>query len=90
MNEGMQGSHGMNDFVNRDITLEACCRETIDRHSAFNNMIVCSQCKQILKCFDDVKAFNNYLTFCISRRREIATSQYKNFYIISFKSYDSN
>ena len=47
-------------------TLLPCCKHTIDQHAAFNAMMVCSECKQIIKCFSDEKAYTNYQRFCAS------------------------
>lgn len=88
MSDPTQGTPENIGLLRKDSPLEPCCRETIDRHAAFNPMIVCGECKQILKCFDKIQAFNNYQTFCLSRRREITTSQYKGYFIIGFRSYD--
>lgn len=70
-------------------SLPQCCRTTIDMHAAFNNMMVCSQCKQIIKCFDDAKAFTNYRRFCASRHRRILATEYAERYIVAFSSYDT-
>ena len=69
--------------------LPTCCKETIDMHAAYNSMMVCSQCKQIIKCFDAKKAFINYRRFCASRHRRILATEYSDRYIVTFSSYDT-
>lgn len=68
--------------------LKSCCRETIATHAANNALMVCGDCRQIIKCFSDEKAFRNYRSFCESRSREIFTTRYENFNIIAFQSSD--
>ncbi len=68
--------------------LRTCCRETIATHAANNALMVCGDCRQIIKCFSDEKSFRNYRAFCESRSREIFTTKYENFNIIAFQSYD--
>ena len=69
--------------------LKDCCVKTIDMHANNNPMMVCSECKQIIKCFDEERAFRNYKRFCLSRHRRIVASEYANWWVIIFKSYDT-
>ena len=69
--------------------LLSCCKSTIDMHAAYNSMMVCSECKQIIKCFDDQKAFNNYQRFCASRHRKILATEHGGRYVVVFSSYDT-
>ncbi len=71
------------------VTLLDCCKKTIKMHAANNPMMVCSDCKQIIKCFDDERAYKNYQRFCASRHRRILATQFDNRYIVVFKSYDT-
>lgn len=66
-----------------------CCKATIKMHAANNPMMVCSDCKQIIKCFDDERAFKNYQRFCASRHRRILATVFENRFIVVFKSYDT-
>ncbi|NRA67845.1 MAG: hypothetical protein HRU19_25415 [Pseudobacteriovorax sp.] len=70
-------------------TLLPCCKHTIDQHAAFNAMMVCSECKQIIKCFSDEKAYTNYQRFCASRHRKILATVYEGTHVVVFSSYDT-
>jgi len=63
-----------------------CCRHTIELHALYNPMMVCNDCHQIIKCFLDEKSFRNYLTFCNTKRREVATGKTSDYYIVVFDS----
>ena len=69
--------------------LKVCCTATIDQHADNNPMMVCSDCKQIIKCFDQERAFRNYKRFCASRHRRILATQHLKWWVIVFKSYDT-
>ena len=69
--------------------MQNCCKLTIDMHAANNPMMVCPQCKQIIKCFDELKTYNNYRRFCLSRHRRILTDNYNGWLVVIFKSYDA-
>ncbi len=66
-----------------------CCIETLKRHAACNPMMVCGECKQIIKCFTDERPYRNYLTFCRSRNRQIRIAREGSFYMVVFRSYES-
>lgn len=66
-----------------------CCKRTIDMHGENNPMMVCSECKQIIKCFEEEKAFRNYRRFCQSRHRRILSTRYSNWWVVVFRSYDT-
>ena len=66
-----------------------CCKKTIEMHANNNPMMVCSECKQIIKCFDNETGYSNYKKFCTSRHRKITTGYFNNWYIVVFKSYDT-
>lgn len=65
-----------------------CCRNAIDLHAAFNQMMVCPDCKQIIKCFSDERAFRNYQKFCHSRHRKFITVSYQGMNVLIFKAYE--
>ena len=52
-------------------------------------MMVCTGCKQIIKCFRDDKSYRNYVTFCNGRRRAIQTGYVDTYFTVVFKSYDA-
>jgi len=66
-----------------------CCVSTIRIHVRFNPMMVCAECKNIIKCFTDERAFRNYLTFCNSRRRPVLTGRVDEYWTVAFRSYDT-
>tara|TARA_B100000902_G_C26463982_1_gene506845 strand:+ start:149 stop:460 length:312 start_codon:yes stop_codon:yes gene_type:complete len=66
-----------------------CCKKTIVQHAAHNPMMVCPDCKQIIKCFDNAKAFQNYRRFCASRHRRILATVFEEWHVIVFKSYET-
>lgn len=68
--------------------LLGCCKKTIEMHAANNPMMVCSDCKQIIKCFDEERPFRNYQRFCASRHRKILATQLGERFVVVFKSYD--
>lgn len=67
--------------------LSPCCRQTVRSHVAHNPMMVCPDCKMMIKCFADDKSFNNYVTFCRSRGRRIKTAQDSGFYFVMYNNY---
>ena len=69
--------------------IAACCVETIRQHVRYNPMMVCADCKNIIKCFSEERAFQNYLTFCRSRRRTVLTGVVGEHYTVAFRSYDT-
>jgi hypothetical protein len=69
------------------VGLSPCCRQTVRSHVAHNPMMVCPDCKMMIKCFSDDKSFNNYVTFCRSRGRRIKTAQDSGFYFVMYNNY---
>jgi hypothetical protein len=67
-----------------------CCVNTIHLHARHNPMMVCSECKQIIKCFADERSFQNYLTFCRSRRRPVLTGRVEGLFTVVFRSYETS
>lgn len=66
-----------------------CCRRTIHMHAKNNPMMVCSECKKIIKVFDDEKSYKNYQRFCLSRHRKFLATTFAGQHVITFKNYDS-
>ncbi|MGE0174744.1 MAG: hypothetical protein AB7T49_18270 [Oligoflexales bacterium] len=71
------------------LVLNECCKKTVDMHAANNAMMVCSDCKQIIKCFENERSFRNYQVFCASRHRRILATNYAQRRIVIFRSYDT-
>ena len=72
-----------------EVALASCCSETIEIHARNNPMMVCPVCKKIIKCFPDERGQRNYITFCQSRNRDFVSTKYDDFFIVTFKNYDS-
>ncbi len=47
----------------------ACCQQTIEKLAKCNQMMVCGQCRQIIKVFDEITPFKHFVRFCESRNR---------------------
>jgi len=77
------------DVVEPEESVKACCVTTINVHARFNPMMVCSECKHIIKCFLDKPAYDKYLIFCKSRKRQVAIGRVGDYHTIIFKSYDA-
>ena len=67
--------------------LQACCRQTVRSHVAHNPMMVCPDCKIMIKCFADERSFKNYVTFCRSRGRRVKTAADVGFYFVMYNTY---
>lgn len=67
--------------------VEQCCRETVEELAKNNPIMVCQSCKRLIKCFQDLNAFRNYLIFCRSRSREVHASQHAGYYVAVFRAY---
>ncbi len=67
--------------------LQACCRETVRSHVLHNPMMVCPDCKIMIKCFFDEKSFERYLTFCRSRGRRVKTAKDSGFFFAMYNTY---
>jgi hypothetical protein len=65
-----------------------CCVATIGQHVRFNPMMVCAECKNIIKCFQEERDYANYIKFCRSRRRPVLTGQVQSYWTVAFRSYD--
>lgn len=76
-------------FLDNPEDLYSCCEKTIEDHGINNPMMVCAGCKQIIKRFDDPKAFQAYIKFCRSRHRKIYSTTVHPWYIVIFHSYAS-
>jgi hypothetical protein len=52
-------------------------------------MMVCGECKKIIKVFDNDKAYRNYQRFCASRHRRFLATPFGDQHVVIFKNYDS-
>ena len=77
------------DAIEPEESVKPCCVTTINVHARFNPMMVCSECKHIIKCFKDEPAYDKYLIFCKSRKRQVAIGRVGEYHTIIFKSYDA-
>jgi hypothetical protein len=68
--------------------MSACCENTVQLHAKHNEMMVCNECKQIIKCFREEKPLRAYLKFCESRHRKISTSVFGVWKVVTFASYE--
>ncbi len=78
-----------NDTVDESPELLECCKRTIAMHARNNPMMVCSDCKKIIKVFDNDKAYRNYQRFCASRHRRFLATHFGERHVVVFKNYDS-
>lgn len=70
-----------------EIHLQGCCIQTVKLHAAHNPMMMCPECKQIVKCFRDEKTFRNYVKFCKSRHRKISIARHDDMQIVLYRTY---
>ena len=75
----------MNECALKNIS--SCCRQTIRSHVAHNPMMVCPDCKTMIKCFLDEKSFLNYQTFCRSRSRKLQSFTDSGVWFVMFNSF---
>ena len=66
-----------------------CCIETVSKHSAVNPMMLCQNCRNLIKCFEDKNAYLNYVKFCESRNRRLILGQTKKFFIVAFSGFNN-
>jgi hypothetical protein len=66
-----------------------CCKRTIGMHAKNNPMMVCGECKKIIKVFDNDKAYRNYQRFCASRHRRFLATHFGDQHVVVFKNYDT-
>lgn len=69
------------------LAVPSCCRQTIRRHVMHNPMMVCPECKIMIKCFSEEKSYNNYVTFCRGRGRRIKSAIDVGFYFVMYNTY---
>lgn len=67
--------------------ISPCCRATILSHVQHNPMMVCPDCKTMIKCFLEERASQNYEVFCRSRNRKIFSFEDGGVYFVMFNSF---
>ncbi|MFK7872073.1 MAG: hypothetical protein AB8C84_02730 [Oligoflexales bacterium] len=65
-----------------------CCMRTVRDNAKFNPMMVCAECKYLIKCFTDDAAYRNYLKFCASRGRQVEHGMLDSYRVTIFKAFD--
>jgi len=68
--------------------LPHCCERTVLAHAKHNEMMVCNDCKQIIKCFKEDRPLRAYLKFCETRHRKVVTSMLGEYRVVTFASYE--
>lgn len=76
-------------IIEESEVLRPCCQETILQHAGYNPMMLCPNCKHIIKCFTREDAFRNYVTFCDSRGRETIVGEFNTYKVVIFKTYET-
>jgi hypothetical protein len=77
------------EVVAETCAVSRCCVETIGHHVRHNPMMVCAECKQIIKCFSEESPYRNFLTFCRSRRRPVTVGKVAGYHTVVFRSYNA-
>lgn len=72
---------------NQGSVLSSCCQETIQNHASRNPMLLCHDCRRLIKCFLDQASFKNYVTFCRSRGRTLELGALDPYWIVIFQNY---
>ncbi|HYX32030.1 MAG: hypothetical protein M3Q07_17270 [Pseudobdellovibrionaceae bacterium] len=89
VNEGKVVRVAAPDLSDDPPELLECCKRTIGMHAKNNPMMVCGECKKIIKVFDNDKAYRNYQRFCASRHRRFLATPFGDQHVVIFKNYDS-
>ena len=71
-----------------DVVLD-CCIRTINEHAINNPMMVCENCKQIVKVFSSESSFRNYSRFCNGRGRIFRQGDVLDYKVVTFHIYDT-
>lgn len=79
---GVGGDTGLNTGFNTG--LKKCCVKSTDLHARHNHMVACSDCKQVLKFFREVRPMQNYLKFCATSRRQVSTGLVGDYFVVAF------
>lgn len=74
----------------RVAAISPCCHQTIDKLAKCNQMMVCPQCRQIIKVFSDDSAYRNFVKFCESRGRMVQKGVHDNLQVVVYPSFHSS
>ena len=77
---------GMDTVLNTGFNagLKACCVKSTNLHARHNQMVACSDCKQVLKFFREARPMQNYLKFCATSRRQVSTGLVGDYFVVAF------
>lgn len=64
--------------------LKKCCVKSTNLHARHNQMVACSDCKQVLKFFREARPMQNYLKFCATSRRQVTTGLVGDYLVVAF------
>ena len=67
-----------------DAGLKNCCVKSTNLHARHNQMVACSDCKQVLKFFREARPMQNYLKFCATSRRQVTTGLVGDYLVVAF------
>ena len=74
------------EFIEWNVTND-CCINTIDSHAEINPIMVCGDCRHIIKCFHDERSYMNFLAFCHSRSRNVKAIKYDKYFVVVYQSH---
>jgi hypothetical protein len=66
--------------------LPECCHQTLDTFVAQNDMMVCHQCRRIIKVFRNEPSFDMFMIFCKSKKRMVKTYYENALWVVSYNA----
>ncbi|MBP9708244.1 MAG: hypothetical protein KBD78_11420 [Oligoflexales bacterium] len=66
--------------------LPDCCHQTLDTFVAQNDMMVCHQCRRIIKVFRNEPSFDMFMVFCKSKKRLVRTYYQNALWVVSYNA----
>lgn len=66
--------------------LSPCCVQTIEKEIALNSMMMCADCRRMIKGFLSERSFSHFVAFCKSRKRQISCHKLENRFIVTYAS----
>ena len=69
--------------------ISPCCHKTMDLLAKNNPMMVCQDCKQMIKVFRSEPPFTNFVRFCHSRHRTIIAGKYRDLWVVTYQAFNS-
>lgn len=64
-----------------------CCLGTVESHAEINPIMVCGNCRHIIKIFEEERAYKNFLAFCHSRGRNVKANTVGKYFMVVYKSH---